>query len=128
VTSIDEAAPSFELVSGASCSPTEVVASQGVRVAFIGQIELIEPTSPSSTVQRFLDRRGPGLHHIAYAVADLETELDRLAREGIRLIDAAPRAGAFGHRVAFLHPASTGGTLVELVEAVESDSSELNDS
>jgi methylmalonyl-CoA/ethylmalonyl-CoA epimerase len=117
VPSIEDAAPAYELISGASCSRIDVVASQSVRVAFIGFIELIEPTDPTGAVQRFLDRRGPGLHHVAYAVENLEVELGRLAERGMRLIDTAPRVGAFGHRVAFLHPSSTGGTLVELVEA-----------
>jgi methylmalonyl-CoA/ethylmalonyl-CoA epimerase len=116
VESIDSAAPLYELLSGERCSPVEEIGSQGVRVAFVGQVELLEPTGPDTTVARFLARRGPGLHHIAYHVEDLAAELARLASQGMELIDREPRAGAGGHRVAFLHPRSTGGILVELVE------------
>jgi methylmalonyl-CoA/ethylmalonyl-CoA epimerase len=94
----------------------EEIASQGVKVAFVGQVELLEPTDPDTPVGRFLAKRGPGLHHIAYHVADLPGELARLAADGMELIDREPRAGAGGHRVAFLHPRSTGGILIELVE------------
>lgn len=116
VRSIEDAAPLYELLSGARCSPPEELPSQGVRVAFVGGIELLEPLSADSTVGRFLERDGEGLHHVAYRVEDLQAELDRLAGEGLELIDEAPRAGAGGHRVAFLHPRSTGRVLVELVQ------------
>ncbi len=116
VESIDASAPLYELLSGERCSPVEEIGSQGVRVAFVGQVELLEPTGPDTTVARFLAKRGPGLHHIAYQVEDLAAELNRLAARGMELIDREPRAGAGGHRVAFLHPRSTGGILVELVE------------
>ena len=120
VPSITEALPLFELLSGANGSPIERVEAQKVDVAFVGsgvgKIELLEPTSPDSTVQKFLDRRGPGLHHIAYRVPDIEAALARFKAAGLRLIDEVPRPGAGGHRVAFLHPASTQGVLVELVE------------
>ena len=120
VPSIAAALPLFELLAQASGSRVERVESQKVDVAFIGtgagKIELLQPTAPDSTVQRFLDKRGAGLHHIAYRVADIEGALERLAAAGIRLIDEKPRAGAGGHRVAFLHPQSTQGVLIELVE------------
>ena len=121
VPSIAAALPLFELLSGASGSRIERVESQHVDVAFVGtgntRLELIQPTSPDSTVQRFLERRGgPALHHIAYRVPDIEAALGRLAAAGIRLIDEKPRTGAGGHLVAFLHPQSTNGILVELVE------------
>lgn len=120
VPSISAALPIYELITGAESSPVERVESQNVDVAFVGfglgRIELLQPTSVDSTVQRFLDKRGSGLHHIAYRVSDIEAALERLAAAGVRLIDAQPRAGAGGHRVAFLHPQSTGGVLVELVE------------
>jgi methylmalonyl-CoA/ethylmalonyl-CoA epimerase len=87
-----------------------------VRVAFVGSVELLEPLAPDTTVGRFLDRRGPGLHHIAYRTKDIEGDLARLSAAGLQLIDETPRTGASGHRVAFVHPSSTGGILVELVE------------
>ena len=114
--SIREAAASFELLAGASCSPVEEVPSQGVRVAFVGTVELLEPTDPTGPVGRFLERRGPGLHHIAYEVRNLAERLEELRRQGVPLVDEAPRAGAGGHQVAFLHPRAAGGVLVELVE------------
>jgi len=117
VHSIAETQPVYERLTGATSSPVETVASQGVRVCFIGWIELLEPGDPSGTVARFLDRRGQGLHHIAYLSQDLSADLKRLNADGFELIDTEPRPGAFGHRVAFLHPRSTAGTLIELVEA-----------
>lgn len=120
VPSITDALPLYELIAGAEGSPVERVESQRVDVVFVGsgtaRIELLQPTSPESTVQRFLDRRGPGLHHIAFRVADIDATLKRLSEAGIRLIDEKGRPGAGGHKVAFLHPQSTGGILIELVE------------
>ncbi len=116
VRSVQTAATLYELLSGDRCSPPEELPEQGVRVAFVGDVELLEPLGPDTTVARFLDRTGPGLHHIAYRVPDLQAALDRLAGEGLELIDRTPRRGAGGHLVAFLHPKSTEGTLIELVE------------
>ena len=91
-----------------------------VRIAFLGvgesKVELVEPTDDSTGVARFLASKGPGFHHVCYEVADLTEELTRLAINGIELIDSAPRRGAEGP-VAFLHPRSCGGVLVELIEA-----------
>jgi methylmalonyl-CoA/ethylmalonyl-CoA epimerase len=119
VESIASVQPLFESIAGAAGSPVEHVAAQQVNVVFIGsgsgRLELLESTSPESAVGRFLARRGPGLHHIAYRVPDLEAALARLAGEGYELIDQVPRPGAGGHRVAFLHPRSTAGILIELV-------------
>lgn len=120
VASIEEALPVYELLTGARSSPRERVESQGVDVVFVGtgvgRLELIEPTSPNSPVGRFLQKRGPGLHHVAYRVPDLGAALARLAAQGVRLIDEQPRPGAHVRLVAFVHPASTGGVLVELVQ------------
>jgi methylmalonyl-CoA/ethylmalonyl-CoA epimerase len=120
VPSIEAALPLFESLTGGSGSPVENLAAQRVNVSFvgtgIGRLELLEPSSADSTVQKFLDHRGAGLHHIAYRVDDLQAALDRLAASGIRLIDARPRPGAGGHLIAFLHPQSTNGVLIELVQ------------
>ncbi|MSR19433.1 MAG: methylmalonyl-CoA epimerase [Gemmatimonadetes bacterium] len=116
VHSIEESRSLFEFLSGGSCTPPETLETQGVRVAFVGAVELLEPLGPDTTVGRFLERHGQGLHHIAYRTQDLEGDLARLDAEGVPLIDRVPRMGARGHRVAFLHPSGTGGVLVELVE------------
>ena len=125
VPSIAAVLPLFESLSGGSGSPLETVAEQRVNVAFVGtgagRLELLEPSTPESTVQKFLDRRGAGLHHIAYRVPDIRAALSRLAAQGFRLIDSEPRPGAGGHLVAFLHPQSTSGVLIELVESTEAD-------
>lgn len=116
VASLEEASRRFELIAGTPGSPVETLESQGVRVTFIGSVELLEPLGPETTVGRFLQRRGPGLHHYAYRVPNLSKALHRLKSKGVELIDEAPRPGARGHLVAFLHPKSTGGVLVELVQ------------
>jgi methylmalonyl-CoA epimerase len=116
VPSIEDARPLYERLSGATGSPVEEIPSQGVRVAFVGQVELLEPLTPESGVGRFLERRGPGFHHIAYRTPDIVAELARVAAAGFDLIDEEPRPGAGGHLVAFLHPRSTGKVLVELVQ------------
>jgi len=118
VYSIEDASRVFELISGEVSSPPVTLEAQGVRVAFIGTIELLEPLGPETSVGRFLERRGPGLHHIAYRTDDIVGELARLQAEGLRVIDSEPRPGAHG-LVAFLHPSGTGGVLVELVQRAE---------
>lgn len=119
VASIDDALPAFEAVTGARGSRRERVESQGVELCFVGtgdgKLELLQPLAADTPVGRFLARRGSGLHHLAYRVADIEAALRSLEERGLELIDRAPRPGAHGHRVAFLHPRSTGGVLVELV-------------
>lgn len=121
VQSIARLQPLFESLTGGSSTTPERVEAQGVEVVFIGEgagrLELLEPTRPDSAIAKFLDRRGQGLHHIAYRVPDIEAALARLAADGIELIDRVARPGAGGHLVAFLHPRSTGGVLVELVQA-----------
>jgi methylmalonyl-CoA/ethylmalonyl-CoA epimerase len=116
VHSIDESRRLFEFLSGESCSAPETLEPQGVRLAFVGPIELLEPLGAKSALRRFIEKRGQGLHHIAYRSADIEADLARLDAAGVPLIDRVPRAGARGHRIAFLHPSATGGILVELVE------------
>ena len=116
VSSIQEAAATFEPIAGVTCSATEELPEQGVNVAFVGSIELIEPRSSDGPIARFLARRGPGVHHVAYRVSDLRATLRDLNTRGFRLIDEEPRLGARGHLVAFIHPKSTDGTMIELVQ------------
>jgi methylmalonyl-CoA epimerase len=98
----------------------EVVESQGVEEAMIplggSYLQLLRPLRPDTPVGRFLAKRGEGLHHVAYAVADIEAALDHLRAAGAELVDESPRPGGRGSRIAFVHPRSFGGTLVELVE------------
>ena len=101
----------------------ETVEEQGVEAVLLGvgrsHVELLRPLRPDTAVGRFLERSGPGLHHVAYGTDDIESALDALRGAGMRLIDEQPRIGIRGARVAFLHPKSTGGVLTELVEAAE---------
>ena len=117
---IDDALKFWRDALGLRVVETEEVAEQGVRVAMLPvgepRIELLEPTSESSPVARFLEKRGAGIHHIAVRVNDIRATLQRLKEEGARLIDETPRVGAGGCLVAFIHPATAGGVLLELVE------------
>lgn len=101
----------------------ETVVEQGVDAALLdvgeGHIELLAPLGPETAVGKFLTRRGPGLHHVAYRVASVQETLTACAAAGLRLIDQTPRAGIRGSRVAFLHPASTGGVLTEIVQPAQ---------
>ncbi|MDR2882861.1 MAG: methylmalonyl-CoA epimerase [Alistipes sp.] len=120
VKSLDEAIPYYENVLGMTCYNIEEVTDQKVRTAFfkVGdtKIELLEPTSPESTIAKFIENRGEGIHHIAYAVKEIENALAEVEEKGVRLIDKTPRAGAEGMTIAFLHPKSTQGVLTELCE------------
>lgn len=120
VHSLDESLPTFESITGGKGYGRERVESQGVEVVFVGEgegrIELLAPTRDDSGVARFLARRGPGMHHLCYRVASVADELERYRAAGAQLIDEAPRPGAAGHLVAFIHPKSTGGVLIELLE------------
>ena len=95
--------------------------AQKVRVAMLqvgeSKIELLEPTSPDSPVAKFLEKSGPGIHHIAYEVANIEAEIARLQKDGVRMIDAVPRHGAHGTKIAFVHPKSSTGVLTELCQS-----------
>jgi len=121
VHSLDDSLPTFESITGGKGYGRERVESQGVEVVFVGEgpgrVELLAPTRDDSAVAKFLAKRGPGMHHLCYRVASVRDELARYREVGARLIDQEPRAGAGGHQVAFIHPKSTGGVLVELVEA-----------
>ena len=120
VKSLDEAVPFYEKVLGLKCYGIEEVADQKVKTAFfhIGQtkIELLESTDPEGPIGKFLEKRGQGIHHIAFAVKDLEAQLKAVEENGVQLIDRAPRKGAEGLNIAFLHPRSTFGVLTEFCE------------
>ncbi len=118
--SIDEALKFWEDSLGLENVHTEVVEDQKVRVAMLpigeSRIELLEPTSDDSPISKFLEKRGGGIHHIAVEVDDIEAALAKLKANGARLIDETPRVGAEGCLVAFVHPAASGGVLLELVQ------------
>lgn len=118
VKSLDEAIPYYEKVLGLKCYNIEEVADQKVRTAFfkIGQtkLELLEPTCPESTIAGFIEKRGEGIHHIAFATPDVAKCLAEAEEKSVRTIDKAPRCGAEGLKIAFLHPKSTMGVLTEL--------------
>jgi len=119
VADLDEAISSYERLFGAELAGRQTQDEQGVEAALLvvgsGHVELLAALAPDTAVGRFLARRGPGMHHVAYEVDDISAELARLEGEGARLIDAAPRRGLFGTEVAFVHPESVHGVLSELV-------------
>ncbi|MCL1973959.1 MAG: methylmalonyl-CoA epimerase [Bacteroidetes bacterium] len=119
VKSLNDAIPYYEKVLGLTCYAIEEVAEQKVRTAFfqVGQtkIELLEPTDPEGPIGKFLEKKGEGVHHIAFATPEgVQPALDELAAQGIQLIDKTPRKGAENLNIAFLHPKSTLGVLTEL--------------
>src|SRR5262245_16606 len=120
VRSIDAQRPYYEGTLGGVFEGVEVVADQKVRVGFFRvndvRLELLEPTDPSSTIAAFLDKRGEGLHHVAFTVEDLPARIAELKQAGLRLIDESPRPGAHHMQIAFIHPKSTFGMLTELCE------------
>lgn len=120
VTQIDSALPFYRDTLGLELVHRETVTEQGVDAALLdvgdGHVELVAPLGPDTAVGRFLARSGPGLHHVAYRVEDVERTLRELAGAGMRLIDERPRRGIRGSQVAFVHPASTGGVLTEIVQ------------
>ena len=120
VKSLDEAIPFWEKQLGLKCYAIEEVKEQKVRTAFfkIGQskIELLESTDPEGPIGKFIEKKGEGIHHLAFAVDGLQASLDEVAGKGVQLIDKSPRKGAEGLDIAFLHPKSTGGILMELCE------------
>lgn len=121
VQSIEEALPYFENVLGLKCYAVEEVADQKVKTAFLKcgevKLELLEPTSPDSTIQKWLDKGNHGIHHVAFCIEDgVSNALAECESKGVRLIDKAPRPGAEKLNIAFLHPKSTCGILTELCE------------
>ena len=122
VADLDRAIATYAGVFGASLEHRAVVPEQGVEAAALcigdSRVELLEALRADTPVGRFVAKRGPGMHHVAFAVADLAGELARLRSAGVRLIDEEPRPGLFGLQVAFVHPEATGGVLAELVADV----------
>ncbi len=123
VEDIDEAAPLYTERLGMAIQHRETVEEQGVHALLLevgdSHVELIAPIGPESGVAKFIERNGPGLHHVAYRTDDIDAALGRLREAGMRLIDEEPRTGIRGSRVAFLHPKATGAVLTELVQPAE---------
>lgn len=120
VKNIEESAKIYETLLGTSCYKIEEVVSENVKTAFyqIGEskIELLEATDESSPIAKFIEKKGQGIHHIAFDVADIYAEIERLKAEGFQLINETPKNGADNKIIAFLHPKSTDGILVELCQ------------
>jgi methylmalonyl-CoA/ethylmalonyl-CoA epimerase len=123
VESVDDALALYRDALGMPLVHRETVEEQGVDAALLdvgdGHVELLQPLGEDTPVGKFLARKGPGLHHVAYRVEDIDTALESARQAGLRLIDETPRTGIRNSRVAFLHPASTGGVLTEIVQPAE---------
>ncbi|MDR3231546.1 MAG: methylmalonyl-CoA epimerase [Synergistaceae bacterium] len=120
VKNMESALKFWEITLGIKCTGIEEVAEQKVRTAFLPvrdtEVELLEPTADDSPVAKFIEKKGEGIHHLAIRVPDLQKALDELKAQGVRLIDERPRMGAGGAKIAFIHPAASGGILLELSE------------
>lgn len=120
VQSLEATLPFYRDSLGLPFHGIEEVTDQKVKVAMLGigesKIELLEPTSPDSPIAKFMDKNGPGIHHIAYEVDDIEAAIARMLQQGARMIDEVPRNGAHGTRIAFVHPKSSNGVLTELCQ------------
>lgn len=125
VADLDAALAFYRDALGLEISAPHEVPTEQVRATFVPvggpSLELLEAMAPDSTIARFIDRRGPGIHHLTLRVDDLSAALARLKARGVRLIDEQPRSGAHGSRVAFVHPQGTGGVLVELKQEQEQE-------
>ena len=123
VKSIEKASELFSNILGLKVACEEIVEEQKVKVAFLplgdSELELLESTSPDGPIARFIEKKGEGIQHIAFRVDNLEKVVEKLKEEGVRLIDEKPRYGAGGAKIAFLHPKSTNGILIELSERNE---------
>lgn len=120
VENIDESLKIYEKLLGTKCYKIEEVESEGVKTAFLqigeSKIELLEATNPSSPIAKFLSKKGKGIHHIAFDSSDIDEDIKRLKSEGFELIHQTPKDGADNKKIAFLHPKSTDGILVELCQ------------
>lgn len=122
VSDLSTSVPLFEKLLNSQCYKTEVVESENVTTAFFrtgtAKVELLESTDPSGVIANFIGKKGQGIHHIAFEVDDIEAEMRRLAAEGYVLLSDKPKKGADNKLVAFLHPKSTGGVLIELCQEI----------
>ena len=118
---LDDAAGRMLKLFGMEVEHIEEVASQKVKTAFFpvgpSTLEYLEPTDPASPIGKFMEKKGPGIHHVAFEVDDVDAAVKELLAKGIRMIDQEPRGGAHGSRIAFIHPAETGGVLMELCQS-----------
>ena len=127
VKNISEVEEVYKTALGLRVEHREVVEDQGVNTSMLvpedggTAIELLEPMDENSPISKFLDKRGEGIHHICFKVDDIEAVLERLKKQGVRLIDESPRPGAYNSRVAFIHPKAMNGVLVELAEVNKAD-------
>ena len=123
VRDLDKSNQLFASLLGKSHYKTEEVASEGVKTSFFqsgpNKIELLEATSPESPIAKFIEKKGEGIHHIAFAVHDIESEIKRLQKEGFIVLNKTPKKGADNKLVAFLHPKSTNGVLIELCQEID---------
>ena len=123
VRALSDAVPLFEKLLDTSCYKTEPVASEAVNTAFFRKgetkIELLESTDPNGVISRYIDKKGEGIHHIAFEVSDIHSEMKRLQAEGFILLNDAPKPGADNKLVCFLHPKSTSGVLIELCQEIK---------
>ncbi|MGZ4031723.1 MAG: methylmalonyl-CoA epimerase [Tumebacillaceae bacterium] len=125
VRSIEETLPVYTNGMGLKVIHEEIIADQMVRAIFlqVGEscVELLEPTSPESPIAKYIEKKGPGIHHVAYAVSDLEAALAHAKEQGYRLIDEKPRRGGHGKMIAFVHPKDTHGVLTEFCMRIEEE-------
>jgi methylmalonyl-CoA/ethylmalonyl-CoA epimerase len=122
VNSLEDASMIYEKLFGSPAYKQEEVASEGVKTAFFSsgsnKIELLEATNPESSIAKFITKKGEGIHHIAFEVEDIVAEIDRLKKEGFIILNEIPKKGADNKLVAFLHPKSTNGVLIELCQEI----------
>jgi len=129
VRTLADSVPLFEKLLNSQCYKTEMVDNEKVNTAFFKKgdtkIELLESIDENGVVSKFIERKGEGLHHIAFEVADIESEMERLKNEGFILLNDKPKAGADNKLVCFLHPKSTNGVLIELCQSIKTSSEEI---
>jgi methylmalonyl-CoA/ethylmalonyl-CoA epimerase len=125
VRSLETSIPLFESLLNTSCYKTESVASEKVNTAFFQQgetkIELLESSEPDGVIAKYIDKKGEGIHHIAFEVADIRTEMERLTQAGFQLLNEQPKQGADNKLVCFLHPKGTNGVLIEICQTIRQD-------